>query len=837
METLLRKSAHLIHSKHKLIVFIFSVLTIVSIVMILNMKLTTDIIDVLPANNKVVIQFKDFMEKFSSLENLTILIEFDKKTLDEKIDVIDAIAKKLSESPLIEYVDYNALKLKGDFYFKYFPFYLDETGLDQLKQRLTPSGIEKQIRQNKQKLLSPFSSPIDNELISKDPLNISMIVKDSLMRTRGNRTMEMSTGYYLTKDNKMAFIFVKPKGKSKDMAFIKKLKSETDSIVNAVLKERDNPEGVKIGLAGTYIMAEEAREVILHDIISSFSLSVILIALLIWIVYRVRMVILLAIGFTLLSSLAMTLFFAYLMFGGLNIVTSIVAAVLIGLYVDYSMHIINRYGEELKKSMDPLTALEITLTKMGPAIIISALTTSLSFFSILVTRFEGLYELGLTSGIGVILCLMSGLFLLPSLLIFISRKNPDIAIPEKNVRVGIDGITTLVRKRPRQILAFSLIITIIAGAGLFRMSFDNNPERIGMKDSQSMLTSKKIAEATGKKGEPLIVIANAKNRADLSAEFDFLEEMFLKWKTDGLIKNYDSLGMFLPSPSRQKTVMDRVQDIKPKEIGKILTSSIEKNGFVYDSYINSYVSGITSALTNKKGIGIEDIETVADPRLGHFYNNDSLSLASYIYPEGKDRDGQTLDRLERDISSWSNLHRNLEPPALLGKDILFREIKSSILWGSSLAIIISLILNFIIVYFHFRNMKQVVLVMLPVTLGLLLTVGVMGYFRLSFNFINIGTIALISGFGVDYGIYMMQAYLKEDKRDVENALRISGKNIIMCAATTIAGCGSLVTARFAGIASIGVVLSIGAVSCSIIALLLLPAMLNLNSKQKGNVNA
>ena len=71
------------------------------------------------------------------------------------------------------------------------------------------------------------------------------------------------------------------------------------------------------------------------------------------------------------------------------------------------------------------------------------------------------------------------------------------------------------------------------------MSFDNNPERIGMKNSQSMLTSKKIAEATGKKGEPLIVIANAKNRADLSAEFDFLEEMFLKWKTDGLIKNYD----------------------------------------------------------------------------------------------------------------------------------------------------------------------------------------------------------------------------------------------------------------------------------------------------------
>ena len=119
--------------------------------------------------------------------------------------------------------------------------------------------------------------------------------------------------------------------------------------------------------------------------------------------------------------------------------------------------------------------------------------------------------------------------------------------------------------------------------------------------------------------------------------------------------------------------------------------------------------------------------------------------------------------------------------------------------------------------------------MLPVTLGFLMTLGVMGYANASFNFINVGTVALIFGFGVDYGIYIMQAYVREDKKDIGNALRVSGKNIMMGVATTVAGCGSLVTAQFIGIATVGLVLTIGAISCVLIALFTIPAFLCLKS--------
>ncbi len=43
--------------------------------------------------------------------------------------------------------------------------------------------------------------------------------------------------------------------------------------------------------------------------------------------------------------------------------------------------------------------------------------------------------------------------------------------------------------------------------------------------------------------------------------------------------------------------------------------------------------------------------------------------------------------------------------------------------------------------------------MLPVTAGSLLTVGAMGAIGIPFNFFNVAGIALVFGFGVDYGIY------------------------------------------------------------------------------------
>ena len=67
MERFLKRIAHVVFLYHKFIVIAFCFLTGISLFTIFNMKIKSDIIDVLPKGNKTVVHFRDFMEKYGVL--------------------------------------------------------------------------------------------------------------------------------------------------------------------------------------------------------------------------------------------------------------------------------------------------------------------------------------------------------------------------------------------------------------------------------------------------------------------------------------------------------------------------------------------------------------------------------------------------------------------------------------------------------------------------------------------------------------------------------------------------------------------------------------------------
>jgi hypothetical protein len=164
---------------------------------------------------------------------------------------------------------------------------------------------------------------------------------------------------------------------------------------------------------------------------------------------------------------------------------------------------------------------------------------------------------------------------------------------------------------------------------------------------------------------------------------------------------------------------------------------------------------------------------------------------------------------------------------LVGPALFLGEIRNAILWEACFAVVLSVLGNLVVLRVHFVRWGCVWLVMLPVTVGTILTVGAMGILGLPFNFFNVAGIALIFGFGVDFGIYFMQAYIEEPAapRRAANALQGIGGSIVLCAVTTIASCGSLVTSHYRGLASIGAVLCLGALFCLAATLFLLPGLL------------
>ena len=92
-----------------------------------------------------------------------------------------------------------------------------------------------------------------------------------------------------------------------------------------------------------------------------------------------------------------------------------------------------------------------------------------------------------------------------------------------------------------------------------------------------------------------------------------------------------------------------------------------------------------------------------------------------------------------------------------------------------------------------------------------------------FNPANIMTLPLVVGIGVTNGIHILNRFSEEQRASI--LAKSTGKAVLVSALTTIAGFGSLIPAKHQGIASLGIVMSLGVAACMIAALTFLPALL------------
>ena len=358
------------------------------------------------------------------MDSLVLVVSSRERSPDRLIQAVETIGEELAASPRVASVDYNLVRSGGRFVGEHFPAYLDSGGVARLSERLSPEGIRRQIRRNREALLSPLASPLDAEWISGDPLNLREIVRESLLRRTVAKGIDLSTGYYMDADRTVALLMVRPRGSSRDTAFVAGLYREVTGIAAKVSDGSGTDAGITVGLAGGYASAAEATGVIWRDMVISFASSFVLVLLLVYLAFRPPPAVLGVFVLTLFAALSWTLLFAYLMYGGLNIVTSIVAAMLIGLYVDYMILTYHRFHGEIRGGRSPLQALETTFSETGKALISSSATTSVAFFSVVVTSFRGLHELGVVAGFGILFCLLSSFLVMGSLLSWLAKVSP-----------------------------------------------------------------------------------------------------------------------------------------------------------------------------------------------------------------------------------------------------------------------------------------------------------------------------------------------------------------------------------------------------------------------------
>ncbi len=274
--------------------------------------------------------------------------------------------------------------------------------------------------------------------------------------------------------------------------------------------------------------------------------------------------VLLYIGIPLIMIICWTAGIGWLLFGQLNIVSCAFAAVLIGLGIDYAVHIYNRYIEERAKGVALEESFKIAICHTGWGIIVGMITTCLAFFSLNVTRFTQLSEFGALGGIGIFLSAPTMMLVMPSLITIRSHIKDTSNRLFKPSTFFLPQIAKIVQTRRKGVFVLTIILCIISIGAILTpesISFNASMAALRPKDRAFEINGEIAASFASRNPNKLTFMVLGDNEEDALEKMSSFEDKFKILEKKGLINGYESVTRYLPSPSTQRERL--------KEIAKI----------------------------------------------------------------------------------------------------------------------------------------------------------------------------------------------------------------------------------------------------------------------------
>jgi predicted RND superfamily exporter protein len=136
-----------------------------------------------------------------------------------------------------------------------------------------------------------------------------------------------------------------------------------------------------------------------------------------------------------------------------------------------------------------------------------------------------------------------------------------------------------------------------------------------------------------------------------------------------------------------------------------------------------------------------------------------------------------------------------------------------------------------------RRLRESMLGLVPMVLGVLWTVGLMHVFGIKFNLANIWGLPLIIGTAAEFGLNVILSHLEVRIHGGPLVARSAVLGVALNGITTMVGFGSLMIATHQGIFSLGLLLTLGSACGLVAALIVLPVVLKLMMKPVERLQA
>jgi hypothetical protein len=634
-----------------------------------------------------------------------------------------------------------------------------------------------------------------------------------------------------------------------------------------IAETRKNFPDITVGLTGEDVISSDEMVTTQSDVETASQIALTGVALLFVIAYQGVVKPLLAV-FCLLLGLSWTMGFTTLTIGHLNILSVVFTTILIGLGIDFGIHILERFKEERELGNEILPALQKTLQGTGKGNFSGAITTAMAFGAMVLTDFIGIVELGWIAGWGILFCMVAMLLVLPAL-VTVEEKWRKPSYAHKNSTTGNQrGCIDKIFDHYYLIIGICTVLVLVASVSLKDLRFDYNLLNLQAKGTEAVQYEMKILKSAGRSAWSAAILADSleeiqekerqlkalptvaqvesitavipdhqeenasfikKNLALLLKDLEVEpEDVDFSWKA----LNKTLKGIQFKLQGREGDDLDQVQIA-----GNLVKNFREQSRKVEPGMVEQRLANFSKRLFADYRNLMDELKANADVRFVKLEEISDDLRKRYISQKGKyvahifpSVDVWDLDQRHKYLNDLRSVDPDVTGSAIhmFESTRLMTEgyVKGGLYAMTAIIIYVSLL---------FRNLRTVFFVLLPVLAGSIWTVGIMELIGLKLNMANLVILPLILGIGVVNGIHITHRYREEEDKNASVLGKSTGLAVLLSSLTTMIGFGSMMVADHYGVYSLGLVLTLGVFNCLVASVTFLPALLKLSTAKGWQV--
>ena len=832
--------------RYGLVFLVTAVLLVLAVLAGSRIRFDTDILNLLPQKAPEVRVLRQSLEEFGSVDYLVLVVRVPPDSgLAPYEGYTDRLGEELAKLEKLDKVEYKigAMTEMVSTFMPQALLFLDEEGRRALEAKLSDEAIRTQVQELRRMVETPQALALKN-LMRLDPLGLAELFLDRVSGAREGLAIDWASGYLLSRDHEMFLILAKPNRPPQDVDFSRQLLGEVQEVIAEVQGEWPRMMGSKelevpeVSMGGRYVMALGDDALIRRDFIVNVATSMLGVLALFLIAFR-RFGPLIYAFLPLSCGLALTYGFAGLTYGKLSAATSGVAALLIGLGIDFVIVSYGRFVEERQMG----ASLEEGLAKMsgssGRAVVVGAVTSAATFYAFGVTEFTGLLQMGLLTGTGILFCMAAVLWLLPAMLSWSEDHHRRRARQPRLYLHGL-GSAHLIQaslKRPKIVLVAGVAVTVLAAWLALQLKFVDSVQSMRPAGNQGSTVRDEVAERFGVGFEQMMLVVHGDSMEEVLDLATRAAEGAQELVRQGVLSGYDSVSSLIPPVPLQRENLAWLEDARrgPLDMQRI-RSTFEETALEEGLRPQPFELGLElldRAISRDRTVAMDDFDEAGQARslLDRYLHEtqDGWKSVVYLFPQG------TGWRREAPPGAIQ-LANELGPQAVLtGANVVSSFLRRTVLRDAVVAAVLGFLIVGLLLWMDYRRMWDTVLTLVPLLVGLVWMLGGMVLMGANMNFMNIFVSTMIIGIGVDYGIHMVHRYRElGDKSEEELVAGFveTGKAIVLAALSTTVGFGSLSLSHYPGLQSMGKVAILGALSTALVAITLLPAYLLLRYRSR-----